>query len=74
MYILIYIYLYTYTCKLYTNFFSALSEEEAQTLIDSIDIDGDGDINFSEFVQMINDGVIGWRFRTGYRVVFLMGG
>ncbi|KNC86616.1 hypothetical protein SARC_01245 [Sphaeroforma arctica JP610] len=53
---------------------SLMTEEQAQRVIDVFDRDGDGHIDFDEFCEILDAGIVSWRFRTGYRVIFAMGG
>eukprot|EP00123_Amoebidium_parasiticum_P017162 comp23737_c0_seq1/m.40948 comp23737_c0_seq1/g.40948 ORF comp23737_c0_seq1/g.40948 comp23737_c0_seq1/m.40948 type:complete len:409 (-) comp23737_c0_seq1:262-1488(-) len=53
---------------------TSMTEKEALRIIKLFDRNGDGEIDFDEFCSLLDEGVISWRFRTGYRVVFVMGG
>eukprot|EP01134_Creolimax_fragrantissima_P004991 CFRG4991T1 len=53
---------------------SDMTLEQAQRVIDVFDKNGDGGIDFDEFVSVLAAGIVSWRFRTGYRVIFAMGG
>jgi Ca2+-binding EF-hand superfamily protein len=55
-------------------FGSLLTEDDAKGLIKVADRDNNGKISFKEFCLLIKDGLVGWRLRTGYRVIFLIGG
>jgi hypothetical protein len=44
---------------------SQLTLEQARRIIDIFDENGDQEIDFEEFCNLLDEGVISWRFRTG---------
>lgn len=60
--------------NLHTTTRERLSLQDAQKIISSADIDGDGTLSYSEFLQFMLSPGVGWRLLTTYRVIFVTGG
>lgn len=56
-----------------TNIGEVLSEEETEELIAEADIDGDGNVNYEEFVAMIFREVRNYNFFLFLRGIFISG-